>query len=787
MKYNDETIEKILLSSEKPGRYSGGERNQIIKNDTCFKFVISYPDMYEIGMANNGIKIIYEMLNKADGILCERVFAPAKDFYENIKNSGIKLFTLETRTPLYECDMIGFNYSHELLATNILYILDSGGVPLRREDRTDIHPIVMIGGECASNPLPLSGIADIFFIGEAEDNLTNVINYIIELKQNGLCKKDILSKLRIFDNLFIPGNCSQKTYDNGFTGFDSETVNKAYKKSGLDYPQQPLVPLISISQEKCVTEIARGCRNMCCFCHAGFCTLPYREYSPEDILLNIKQQIKNTGLNEVTLSALSVSDHTNIDGILNAVMPYMNENAFSISLPSMKVDKSNIPLIKAVSEVRQSSITFAVETADDYLRRKIYKKLSMNDLYEIIDEVFKSGWNLIKLYFMIGLPGFTEIDEADSIISALNKINDIGRRRKKINVTISPFVPKPHTPFENEPFASRDYLLETVLKIKRSLPKNISIKNHDLFISYLEAIFSRADSSFSDIIIEAYERGAVFDSWDEFIQKDIWQDIIIKHNLDRFSGSRSEIPWNFVKASNRAILDYKKNNMMNPDKLSPRRKELILKQDEFNSSVEIFKKRYNTISNYRLIFSKKNTAKYFSHNDMLDHVRRAFTSSSFPVSYTQGFNKHEKISASFPIPLGIESEYEIISAEVFDDFDEKSMFDSINKSLPAGLFLNELYRAEKTNLMRQGASAVYKITNADFKNMRNYLESDSVYKKESKGRIREIIVRDAVISYEINSDCAIIEIICGTIRLDDFIYMFGSKGSVKCVKIRQNI
>lgn len=787
MKNNNSIIEKILLSVEKPGRYSGGERNQFLKKDAKFRFVMSYPDRYEVGMANNGIKIIYEMLNEIEDVACERVFVPALDFETELKNNSIPLFTLESRTPLKECDMIGFNYSHELLATNIFHILSLSGISVDRNERSENDPIIIIGGECSSNPLPLSFAADIFFAGEAEDNLTEIVQHIFELKKKGIPKNEIIASLEKFDNLFVPANSQIKELSGGIKSYDAKPVRKAFFRGDLQYPKKSLVPLIAISQEKSVTEIARGCRNMCCFCHAGFCTMPYREYSEEVIFQNIKNQIKNTGLNEVTLSALSVSDYTRIDSLINTIMPFINENAYSVSLPSMKVDKTNLPLIKAVSDVRQSSITFAVETADDYLRRKIHKKLSMDDLYEIIGEVFRNGWNLIKLYFMIGLPGYKEHDEAESIIQALSKINEIGGRRKKINVTISPFVPKPHTPFECDEFASSEYLLETVFKIKRALPKNISIKNHDIFVSRLEAVISRGDASLGPALHEAYKRGAYMDSWDEFIRKDIWEDIIKEYNLESYLNEREVIPWEFVQASNRKIISYKKENLMSSERLSSRKRELSIDREKLKESFEKFKVRYNSEGNYRLTFQKKDTAKYFSHNDMLDHIRRAFTSASFPVSYTQGFNKHEKISASFPIPLGIESECELIDAEVYTSFDCDEMKRSINESLPAGLTLLSIDKTAKANLMRIGASSVYQIKNADNEKMKAYLESDSVYMKESKGKVREISVKEAVLNYEFKDDAAQVEILCGSIRIDDFIRMFGEDGVVKCVKIKQNI
>ncbi len=668
------TIEKLLSRVQKPARYMGRELNVIVRDEARFRMALSYPDLYEVGMSNNGLRILYDIVNAVPGAACERVFAAADDFADALREDGVPLFTLETYTPLRELDIIGFNLSHELLCTNVLQILDLGGVPLRRRDRGEGMPIVIAGGEAVSNPFPMGDFIDAFFIGDGEEGIREIVTAALAAKEAGLGRVETIGRIAAVDGVLLPFRYEFSCGGTGIADSGGPTVRKrVYRGTDLVDPVKPLVPGIRIAQERIVIEATRGCSNFCNFCHAGFYDLPYRCYDHRAIAARILDIARNTGYNEVTLSSLSISDYPHLAPLINDVLPDLTAMGVSVSFPSLRVDTATLPLIEQVSDLRRASLTFAVESASEQVRARANKRIFMQDLVEIVRHVYARGWKVIKLYFMIGLPGSGEYDEAEEIIALLKEIHRVGGRKLDINVTVSPFVPKPHTPFQREPQRGRDYFEETVRRIKRGLPRSVTIKNHDVEASIIEGVLARGDSRLGEVIERSYRGGCRFDSWDEHFRYDIW-----KRTLDEVLPGWEErlerplegpLTWRFVQTGFEGLVEKRAaaSAACAPLRERLRQPREAIDAARLKEAKRRFSLRYEVTGRIRVRFTKTGMMRFIPHIDFMEIVKRALRMADAPVAMSQGFNKRERLSAGFPTPLGIESEAELVDIDLCGD------------------------------------------------------------------------------------------------------------------------
>lgn len=702
------TIEKLLSRVQKPARYMGREFNIMVKDDARFRMALSYPDLYEVGMSNNGLRILYDIVNAMAGIACERVFAVADDFARLLREAAVPLYTLETHTPLAGLDAIGFNLSHELLFTNVLQVLDLGGVPLRRADRGDDAPIVIAGGGAVSNPFPMADFIDAFYIGDGEEGIVEIVRSLSGAKDRGAGRKEMLDCIGGIAGVLVPSR---------YSGGGGPRVRKrVYRGRELADPLKPLVPCIRISQERIVIEASRGCSNFCNFCHAGFYDLPYRWYDYRAIAERILAIARNTGYNEVTLSSLSISDYPHLPSLINAVLPDLTERGISVSFPSLRVDAATLPLIEQISELRRASLTFAVESASGAVRARANKRIVINDLVEIVRHVHGRGWKVIKLYFMIGLPGCEEHDEAGDIIALLREIHAAGGRRLDINVTVSPFVPKPHTPFQREGQKGRDYFEETVRRIKRGVPRPVTIKNHNVESSIIEGVLARGDSSLGAVIESSYRDGCRFDSWDEYFKYDIW-----KRNLDeRMPGWQEHLgnhlegplPWRFVETGFEDLAEKRAaaSRACVPLPERVRKQQEPVDTARLDEAKRAFARRYEVAGTIRVRFAKTGLARFIPHIDFMEVVKRSLRMAEMPVAMTQGFNKRERISAGFPTPVGVESEAELVDIELYGPAGGECLA-RINASLPADISAEELRAvSDRVSLMAQTRVIEYRVT-----------------------------------------------------------------------------
>ena len=563
-------VEKILLKVQKPGRYTGGELNSVIKDKSKvdIRFAFCFPDTYEIGMSHLGMKILYSQFNSYDHIWCERVFAPWTDMEELMRKEHIPLYALESGDSLKEFDFIGFTLQYELSYTNVLNMLSLAGIPLLSSDRTELHNIVVAGGTCTSNPEPLADFIDIFFIGEGEEVDIEVMELYRECKKNGESKVEFLRKAARIQGVYVPSLYDVEYNDDGtiksFTPKDGapETVSKRLMMNMDEsfYPDTFVVPLVEIVHDRAISEIFRGCIRGCRFCQAGFLNRPVREKSPDAILNQCRTLCDNTGYDEISLSSLSSSDYSDIVGLLTKLSEWSDKSGVSLSLPSLRVDGFTDDIMNKIKTVRKSGLTFAPEAGTQRLRDAINKNVREDELLNTCHTAFAGGWTNIKLYFMIGLP--TETMEDVEGIANLGQavVNEFYRtegraKGRGVNVTVSAssFVPKPHTPFQWEAQDSIDTITSKQKHLKESIKtKKISFNYHAADTSYLEGVFARGDRKLCKVMLKAAEKGFHFDGWNDCFNFDAWMELFKECGIDPdFYTARKRsfdeiLPWDFL-------------------------------------------------------------------------------------------------------------------------------------------------------------------------------------------------------------------------------------------------
>ena len=533
-------FEKLLLKCQKPGRYSGGEINSVIKDKekVDVRFAFCFPDTYEIGMSHLGMKILYSQFNQREDIWCERVFAPWTDFEAVMRENNIPLFALESRDPIKDFDFIGFTLQYEMAYTNVLNMLDLAGLPLKSKDRKDLSPLVVAGGPCVCNPEPLADFIDLFFIGEGEEVDLEVIDLYKEYKAKNAAKEEFLLAASQIEGVYVPslydveynedGTIKEFTPKNGV----APTVKKRIIKEmdNLYYPDKFVVPFIEIVHDRAIQEIFRGCIRGCRFCQAGFIYRPVREKSVDTINRQVKCLCENTGYDEISLSSLSTSDYREIEPLLTKLLEWTDENHVSLSLPSLRIDNFSDELLEKIKHVRKSGLTFAPEAGTQRLRDVINKNVTEEEILNTCLTAFEGGYTSVKLYFMLGLP--TETDEdlkgiADLGQRIVNLFYNMPNKPKgksvSVSISVSTFVPKPFTPFQFEPQISLDEIRRRQEFLKSSITtKKISLSYHDSSTSFLEGAFARGDRRMGAVIEAAYKKGCKFDSWTECFEPQKW-------------------------------------------------------------------------------------------------------------------------------------------------------------------------------------------------------------------------------------------------------------------------
>ncbi|ABG85517.1 TIGR03960 family B12-binding radical SAM protein [Clostridium perfringens] len=560
----------ILYRVEKPSRYVGGELNEVIKDpkEVDIRFGFCFPDVYEVGMSHLGSRILYHVLNQRKDTYCERVYAPWPDMEKLMRENNIPLYALETKDPINEFNFLAFTLQYEMSYTNILNMLNMGGIPLRASERTEKDPLVIAGGPCAYNPEPLYDIVDIFQLGEGEEGLNDLLDLYQKHKDN-FNKEAYLREASHIPSVYIP-SLYDVTYNEDGTIKEFipkyDDVPKKVKKriinnfDQVDFPESLIVPYSEIVHDRVVLELFRGCTNGCRFCQAGMIYRPVREKSRKTLLDQARKMLKATGYDEVSLVSLSTCDYSDIQGLVKDLIEEHGKNNVSVALPSIRVDAFSVDLLKEIQKVRKTGLTFAPEAGSQRMRDVINKGLSEERILEAAKNAFESGWSTIKLYFILGVP-YETVEDAAEIGLLAEKIADqyfavpkhIRNKGLRITVSTSILVPKPFTPFQWAPMEKMDVVTEKINAVKGAIKSRSIVYNyHEQKTSYMEAVLARGDRRLCDVLIKAYEKGAKFDGWSEYFDFELWQEALAECNVDgdfyvyRQRSYDEILPWDFI-------------------------------------------------------------------------------------------------------------------------------------------------------------------------------------------------------------------------------------------------
>ncbi len=546
-------LDKTLFNIEKPGRYTGGEYNQVIKEwpSTSVKTVLAFPDVYEIGFSNLGLNILYDQVNRVSDLLAERCFSVWDDMEMSMRNSNIPLFSLESKHPVFDFDVVGISLPYETLYTNTLNLLDLSGIPLYHKDRSDSDPLIVAGGHATFNPTPMSAFMDAFVIGDGE----HIFLQILEIVKERLSRQKILEKLSCIEGIYIPALYDVQKFFSSSSNAAVPPIRKNIVTHLPPAPEKLLVPNIETTHNRIAVEVMRGCSHGCRFCQAGFITRPVRERPMQEILESLRTTLKLTGYDEISLLSLSISDYSAVQNLVFNISSEFKGINVNLSLPSLRVESFSEELMHAINQ-RKGNFTLAPESASELMRRSINKPISDENLLETASLIFQKGWTSLKLYFLIGLPGET-LDDVFQIVDLCRRVKAVGKKlvggRVRISLSINTFIPKCHTPFQWVLMDSIENITQKHKLLREELRNTgIILSFPSLESSLLEGWLSRGDENIADVIYSAWKKGAKFDAWQDRLDLDIWKAAFSKQGIDPYFYSHRErpldenLPWDFI-------------------------------------------------------------------------------------------------------------------------------------------------------------------------------------------------------------------------------------------------
>lgn len=787
---------EALFKCNKPYQYVSGEFLSFNKDFDSAKvrFAFAFPDKYEIGISNLGVRVLYGLVNSQKDYMADRVYAPEPDFQPK------ELYGLESKRKIKDFDAVGFSLQYEMAYPTVLKMLDMSGIPYKNDERTDNDPIIIAGGPCAFNPLPLADFVDVFMIGDGEDSIIEVCE-ILE-KTKSLPRVERIKELCKGENSGRWSKLTGGTVKKRIAQLSYETALKSYP-----------IPFSSSVQDRAVVEIRRGCGRMCRFCQPGHVTLPIRERSAEDIIKIAKELVKNTGYDEYSLLSLSSNDYANINEVIKELAVDFNKKKISVSLPSQRIDGFNLELANLVQSVRKSTMTLAPEAGSQRLRDVIKKNITEDMILNAVTTLYENGWSRIKFYFICGLPTET-LEDIDEMAELFRKIRHRCRLIKKekglihgmdLTCTLSIFVPKPFTPFQWCGQMNLDKVTEHIKYLKEQIKtiKGVKINYHEKYVSQIEAALTRGDDSLCKYIEALYKKGCYLDAWGEYFNKDIWYEtagelgINLAELAEKEYNIEKPLPWDFIDIG--VDKEWFKNEYKEAFNVTPDSKHIVptcqtkcvncgvcknlkthkVMDKSFKASpqaqaaLKIEKedpktcKHYDKpIYKYRIKLTKTGILKYFSHLDWQNTFLKAIARTDLNVVFSQGFNPTMKISMGIALPLFAESITELVDIELFDDIMPDELKLKLEKVLPLQSQILSIVKIDKSALAIDITAqwAEYEINSSDENlydfdklkyNTDRVLSSQEIFieKKNKKGLIKKTDIKPAIMShrYEGNS------------------------------------
>ena len=773
------TQESSLYQLKRPARYLGGERGSIRKEwaQVEVTFALAFPDVYEVGMSHIGSAILYRTLNDHPWIAAERAYTPWPDREQQLREAKLPLSSLENGRSLADFDIVGFSLQYELCYSNVLSMLDLAGLPMRATERDEQAPLIVVGGPCAFNPEPLADFFDCAVIGDGEEVVVELCAAVRASKASGENRAALLKRLAAIEGVYVPSHFMVSYLADGrieaITAKDPQQPKVRRRVlADLDsapYPEQPIVPFLETIHDRVAIEVARGCTRGCRFCQAGYIYRPVRERQPDTIRNLIDQLLNHSGYDEVSLLSLSTGDYSAIETLMQNLMGCYADQSIAVSLPSLRVGSLTPELMNEIKKVRKTGFTLAPEAGSERLRQVINKGINAEDLVDSATTAFELGWRIIKLYFMIGLP--TETDEdLDALVELAARVKKAGKGTQggaDVNVSVSTFVPKAHTPFQWEAQIGYEETLARQERLRGALKKKrLRLKWHDAELSFLEGVFARGDRRLGAVLEEAVKQGCRFDGWREHFRYDLWMEAFVKAEIDPAWYLRQRLPgeifpWEHIDAGvsrdflvrerqaallGKATPDCRNGQcsycgLCDFETVKPRLADINrLQAPEATEPEEPTEP--TLLPKLRLTLTKIGRTASLSHLEYMTLIHRAIRRADLPVKYSAGFHPAPRISFGDALPLGVSSEAELIDLELREPCLAEEALTRLNRELPEGV---EALAA--TSWPRKGESPANSLFTSTFKVP---LPEDTV--EDLEERLTAFLEQEAVLGTRMKKD-----------------------------------